>query len=122
MSDRHDRMIQEAGDSIGRIYALIVRICAHLPVPITLPDGPVIEGSEAIPAIKRVVEIIADQPITEEIQVGIWGGCLHWLSAAHLFTALIDHEDQTLWMEIEINLTTGGEALVTAGKLIAEQE
>lgn len=122
MSDHHDRMIQETGDRIARVYTLIVKICANLPLPIDLPSGMIIEGSEAIPAVKRAVEIIQDQPIPNDVQMGIWGGCLHWLSAAHLFTALIDNDDRVLKLEIEINLATGGEALVLAGKLLREQE
>lgn len=122
MSDNHDRMIHEVGEHIGRIYSLIASVCRALPLPINLPNGPVIEGSEAIPAVKRVVEIIEDQPVDEIIQAGIWGGCLHWLAAAHLYSALLDHEDQVLELEIGINLTTAGEGLVLIAKAIREQE
>lgn len=122
MSDNHDRMIQETGEHVGRIYQLIASVCRALPLPISLPDGPVIEGSEAIPAVKRVVEIIDDQPIDDVLKAGIWGGCLHWLAAAHLFTALIDHEDTVLKMEIEINLATAGEGLIVMGKALRELE
>lgn len=122
MSDNHDRMIQEVGEHIGRIYSLIASVCRALPLPINLPEGPVIEGSEAIPAVKQVVRIIGDQPVDEVLQAGIWGGCLHWLSAAHLFTALLDHEDLVLRMEVEINLVTAGEGLILIAQELREQE
>ncbi|GAB2714570.1 hypothetical protein [Streptomyces bullii] len=125
MSDESEREIQDLGRSIIGIYTLITRVCGLLPLPIRLPDfvDDVIHGAEMIEGVARVVDLIEDEPIDEDLQAGIWGGCLHWLSAAHLYGRYLELQEHLVSLEIRINLVTAGEALhIVAHELLDSQE
>ncbi|MFY3807656.1 hypothetical protein, partial [Escherichia coli] len=115
MSDEPDRQIENLDRALNSIYDLLASICSRLPIPITLPRGPVTDGN-AIPAVKRMIEIIDDQPLTHQLALGIWTGALHWLSAAHLLNALHIEWDHSLNLAAQLNLTTGGETLMVMSK------
>jgi hypothetical protein len=125
MSDESERETQNLGIAILGIYTLITRVCGFLPIPITLPDfaDNTLHGQEMIQAVTKVTEVIEDEPISEDLQAGIWGGCLHWLSAAHLFSRYMETGEHIVSLEIRINLVTGGEALGAAAReLIRSRE
>lgn len=50
-------------------------------------------------------------------------GCLHWLSAAHLYSRWMEHHEHLVSLEIRINLVTGADALHhVAAELIDSQD
>ncbi|MFB7596906.1 hypothetical protein [Streptomyces sp. NPDC056160] len=125
MSDESEREIQNLGIAILGIYTLISRVCGFLPIPITLPDfeADTLRSGEMIAAVVRITELIEDEPISEDLQAGIWGGCLHWLSAAHLFSRYMETAEHVVSLEIRVNLVTAGETLHSvAHELIDTQE
>jgi hypothetical protein len=125
MSDESEREIQTLGIALLTVYTLISRVCELLPIPITLPDfdGDVLHGPEMISAVTRVTELVEDEPISEDLQAGLWGGCLHWLSAAHLFSRFMQTGEHVVSLEIRINLVTGADALhIVAHQLTGNQD
>lgn len=124
MSDEHERETQELGNAILGIYTLITRVCGLLPIPISLPDFEEnhLDGAEMIEAVTRITDLVEDEPIGEDLQAGIWGGCLHWLSAAHLFTRYMETGERIVAMEIRLNLVTGGDVLHTVAHMLIDQQ
>jgi hypothetical protein len=120
MSDESEREIQTLGIAILGIYTLISRVCGFLPIPIELPtfEGDTLHGGDAIEAVTRITDLIEDEPIDEDLQAGIWGGCLHWLSAAHLFARFLETGEHVVSLEIRINLVTAGETLHTVAHML----
>ncbi|WHX19812.1 hypothetical protein QFW82_23575 [Streptomyces malaysiensis subsp. malaysiensis] len=121
MSDDADRQIERLDRALNSIYDLLVSICARLPIPITLPQGPATDGN-TIPAVKRMIEIIDDQPLTHQLTVGIWSGALHWLSAAHLLDMLRTEWDHSINLAVQLNLTAGGETLMVMSRDMKNQQ
>ncbi|MEU3899757.1 hypothetical protein [Streptomyces sp. NPDC045251] len=115
MSDEFERETQNLGNALLGIYTLIMRMCGFLPIPISLPyfEKDTLHGEQMIAGVSRVIELIEDEPIDEDLQAGIWGGCLHWLSAAHLYNRWMEHHEHLVSLEIRINLVTAGETLHT---------
>lgn len=124
MSDEFERQTRELGNIILAVYAMVIEVCGLLPIPIGLPDfeGDTLHGEEMISAVTRVTDLIEDEPIDELLQAGIWGGCLHWLSAAHLFTRYMETGEGIVAQEIKINLATGGEALHTVAHMLIDSQ
>lgn len=124
MSDERERETQELGNAILTIYTLITRVCGLLPIPISLPDFEEdhLDGAQMIEAVTRITDLVEDEPISEDLQAGIWGGCLHWLSAAHLFTRYMDTGERIVAMEIRLNLVTGGEVLHAVAHTLIDQQ
>ncbi|MFD4258218.1 hypothetical protein ACFWR9_11455 [Streptomyces sp. NPDC058534] len=125
MSDEFERETQNLGNALLGIYILITRVCGFLPIPISLPtfEEDVLHGEQMIEGVTRVIDLIEDEPIDEDLQAGIWGGCLHWLSAAHLYNRWMEHHEHLVSLEIRINLVTGADALhAVAHELIDPQE
>ncbi|WDO09939.1 hypothetical protein ME763_32130 [Streptomyces murinus] len=115
MSDEFEQETQELGNAILMVYVLITRVCGLLPIPISLPfeGADTLHGEDMIAAVIRAANLIEDEPIDELIQAGIWGGCLHWLSAAHLFIRYMEASEYIVGQEVRINLATSGEVLHT---------
>ncbi|MEV5592219.1 hypothetical protein [Streptomyces sp. NPDC052496] len=123
MSDEYDDEVYELGSHLMKAYQRLVKVCALLPVPITLPAGPVYDSRQIIPAVNRIVTIIDDQPVPTEVRSGIWGSSLHWLSAANLYTQYIATEgDEVLAMQIKLNAATAGEILHYMEELLTDDE
>ncbi|MGV4984534.1 hypothetical protein ACVB8X_14020 [Streptomyces sp. NRAIS4] len=124
MSDEFERQVRELGNIILTVYGMVIEVCGLLPIPISLPDfeGDTLRGDEMIAAVTRVTDLIEDEPIDELIQAGIWGGCLHWLSAAHLFSRYMETGEDIVSQEIKINLATGGEALHTVVHMLIDSQ
>ena len=123
MSDQPDYEAEDLTKVLVGIYVLIHKVCARLPLPIALPafDG-VFDSTEILPAVIRVTEIIQDQPVDEDIQAGLWGGCLHWLSAAYLFHQWLHSQEDVLATMVRINLVTAGDALVAVAEELTRSE
>ncbi|MFJ6730011.1 hypothetical protein ACIQPQ_34440 [Streptomyces sp. NPDC091281] len=113
MSDEFERETQNLGVTLLAVYALLRRVCTLLPIPITLPDfeDGVLHGQEMTDAAARVVELVEDEPLDEELQAGVWGAALHWLGAAHLFTRYTVTHEKVVALEIRLIIVTAHDAL-----------
>lgn len=125
MSDEFERETQELGNAILAVYLLITRVCGLLPIPISLPDfeEDVLTGERMMEGVARLIDLIEDEPISEETQAGIWGSCIHWHSAAHLYQRWMEHHEHLVATEIRLNLVTAGDVLHAVGhELIDSQD
>ncbi|MGW4850160.1 hypothetical protein ACWEPZ_02865 [Streptomyces sp. NPDC004288] len=112
MSDKHDEEVKYLGEALIRCYLVVAGVCMYLPVPISLPKGPLFDSQELIPAVARVVDLIEDQPVSTELKTGVFTGCLFWLAAAKLFARFVEQGgDPTAKAELELILIAAGEAL-----------
>ncbi|MFF8406925.1 hypothetical protein ACF06P_35520 [Streptomyces sp. NPDC015684] len=120
MSDESEREIQVLGNTILAVYSLLRRVCALLPIPIQLPDfdGDTLQGTEMNEAVTRVVDVIADEPIDELLQSGIWGASLHWLAASHLFSRYMEKNEDVVSLEVRINIVTAHDGLHLVEELL----
>lgn len=84
MADSDDEQMIEIGVDLARLYGAIAEACSALPVPIQLPGG-IIEPSECLDSIRRVVDIVKDIPMPEEQQANLFAACLFWLTGMDLF-------------------------------------
>jgi len=123
MSDASEWGMRNVAAELVDFYDLLVALVASLPIPISLPSGPAYDSKEIVPAVRRVVEIINDQPVSDEVKAGVWGVCLHWLSAAEMFTLLTARGwDEIRAQQALINLTAASVALEGLEEVLREQE
>lgn len=87
MADSQDMTMGYLASRIGDIYTAIALLCMSLPVEIVLPIGSV-SNVEVIPAVRRVAEIVEDQPMPEEVQAELFASCVFWLAAIDLYGLL----------------------------------
>ncbi|MFI0530301.1 hypothetical protein ACH3XX_09655 [Streptomyces scabiei] len=87
MADSQDMTMGYLASRIGDIYTGIALLCMSLPVEIVLPIGSV-SNVEVIPAVRRVAEIVEDQPMPEEVQAELFASCVFWLAAIDLYGLL----------------------------------
>ncbi|MER8233485.1 hypothetical protein [Streptomyces sp. NPDC094049] len=123
MSDKHEQDLNAISGPLGSCYLVIAKVCAHLPIPIELPVGIVLDSAVAVPAVVRVTELIQDQPVDEEVQSALFSACLFWLASVKLFsrfTAIKD--DPTAGVEIELILLVASDALSVAIDGLREEE
>jgi hypothetical protein len=113
MSDEPERETQQLGVALLAVYTLLMRVCGLLPIPIGLPDfeGDTLHGEEMNEAVKRVVNVIGDEPIDEILQAGVWGSALHWLAASHLFSRYMGTEDGIVALEVRMNIVLAHDGL-----------
>ncbi|MFE6362958.1 hypothetical protein ACFVP3_23540 [Streptomyces sp. NPDC057806] len=124
MSDESERETQLLGNMLLAVYTLLHRVCGLLPIPITLPDfdGDTLQGAEMNEAVTRVVEVIADEPVDELIQAGLWGAGLHWLSASHLLSRYMETGEDIVALEIRINIVTAHDGLHAVEDLLLQDD
>lgn len=124
MSDAFERETQVLGTMLITVYELLGRICEHLPIPIQLPgiDEDTFQGREMNEAAARVVEVIADEPVNELIQSGVWGAALHWLSGSHLFTRYLETREDVVALEVRLNLVTAHDGLHAVEDLLSRED
>lgn len=87
MADSQDMAMGHLAARLGDIYTAIALLCMSLPVEIIIPIGSV-SNVEVIPAVRRVAEIIDDQPMPEEVQAELFASCVFWLAAIDLYGLL----------------------------------
>ncbi|MDT0567901.1 hypothetical protein RM704_10535 [Streptomyces sp. DSM 3412] len=87
MADSQDMTMGYLASRLGDIYTAIALLCTSLPVKIVLPIGSV-SNVEVIPAVRRVAEIVEDQPMPEEVQAELFASCVFWLAAIDLYGLL----------------------------------
>ncbi|MFM9675788.1 hypothetical protein [Streptomyces brasiliscabiei] len=87
MADSQDMTMRHLASRLSDIYTAIALLCMSLPVEIIIPIGSV-SNVEAIPAVRRVAEIVEDQPMPEEVQAELFASCVFWLAAIDLYGLL----------------------------------
>ncbi|MFF4369644.1 hypothetical protein [Streptomyces sp. NPDC001594] len=124
MSDETDEMRAFLTEAIVTTYVALAEALTKLPVPITLPRGPVFQSKELTSAVSRVVEIIKDQPIDMEIQAHVWGASLYWNAAARLLGVWLHAEEpsKVAAVEIELVLNDAADAILHLTELLDRQE
>lgn len=123
MADEFERESQAMGLVLYTVYTLIAEVCGLLPIPITLPDfeDDTLRSTTMIEAVTRITEVIEDEPISEGIMAGLWGGCLHWLSAAHLLSLYTETGKPVVAMEIRLNTVTAHDTLHAVEHALLEE-
>ncbi|WDO05546.1 hypothetical protein ME763_07700 [Streptomyces murinus] len=108
MSGEFEREAQGLGNAILMVYVPIARVCGLLPILISLlfEEADPLHGEGVIAAVIRVTNLIEDEPIDEILQAGVWGGRLHWFSAAHLFIRYMEASECIVGQEIRNDLAT----------------
>ncbi|WHX19810.1 hypothetical protein QFW82_23565 [Streptomyces malaysiensis subsp. malaysiensis] len=104
MSDEIERDRAATARAVVLVYRLLAAVCRKLPVPISLPEGIIMDSASMIPAVRRTAEVIREEPLSEEHQAYLWGACLKWLAAADMLTALLrdwnDHRDWAILLTL----------------------
>ncbi|WP_282698019.1 hypothetical protein [Streptomyces sp. CC208A] len=113
MSDENDRMQTTLAVALVEVYETLRLIGLFLPIPIALPKGPEYKITEMAPAVRRMVELIQDQPMAEEEMALIWGAALTWCSAEMIFGRYLRDSDPVTAMQTQLLIQEAGEALIT---------
>ncbi|MFF8485179.1 hypothetical protein [Streptomyces antibioticus] len=85
MADRNDEMTAALATAISEVYNLLLHVCRLLPVPITLPISDHVPAPDAIPAIRRVAQLVPEQPIAQDASHRLYTAAIHLLSALDLY-------------------------------------
>ncbi|MYV56064.1 hypothetical protein [Streptomyces sp. SID3212] len=83
MSDEDDQLMIELRTGIGAVYAMLIAVCAALPIPVSLPTG-VVAGVEASEAVHRLTELVREIPLPEEQLANLSAGATLWLCATDM--------------------------------------
>ncbi|MER7807904.1 hypothetical protein [Streptomyces sp900116325] len=94
MSDFEDQAMRKMAAHLSESYSSLATICLNLPVPVTLPTGTV-SNLEVVPAIRRVMDIVEDQPMPELQQATLLAICAFWLGAMDIYSLLVREEFHT---------------------------
>ncbi|MFC8676704.1 hypothetical protein ACFUEN_28965 [Streptomyces griseorubiginosus] len=124
MADSNDLSHEGIATKLATQYAVLVRACEMLPIPIALPEpNAFMSNVEMVPAVRRVADIADAQPIPEEIQSHLFTAAIFWLTGMDLLGMLVTNE----WNEIRAfqalaALSMSGSALADLGVWVLEQE
>ncbi|MDG9703785.1 hypothetical protein [Streptomyces sp. DH37] len=121
MADHDDEMTGHLGEHLSKVYALLVMVCDHLPLPIALPTGFVM-GDEAITAVQRVAEIGRDQTLPEDRKAELVTGCLFWLGALDLLRIQMEEPHPVRVHSAAACLITAERNLASLGMWLAKEE
>ncbi|MER8083830.1 hypothetical protein ABTZ57_01375 [Streptomyces sp. NPDC094048] len=88
MSDFEEQATRKMASHLSRIYSGLATVCLNLPVAVTLPTG-AISNVEAVPAVRRVMAIVEDQPMPVQQQATLFAVCAFWLGALDLYGLVI---------------------------------
>lgn len=94
MSDQEDQALEKISAHLSRTYQALCHLAVNLPVPVTLPTRGV-TNIEAVPAVRRLMELAEDQPMPEEQQATLFATCAFWLGALDLYALLVANEFHT---------------------------
>jgi len=120
MADSQDMEMGRLASRIGEIYTALALICMSLPVEIVLPIGSV-SNIETIPAVRRVVEIVEDQPMPEEVQAELYASCIFWLAAIDLYGLLTEDYHEARVQSALANLIMADDSAGMVAEWIKDQ-
>lgn len=87
MSDFEDLAMRKIAQHLSVTYSGLVTICAALPIPVALPTVAV-SNLEAVPAVRRLMDITEDQPLPEQQQATLFAIAAFWLGAMDSYSLL----------------------------------
>ncbi|MFB6950194.1 hypothetical protein ACFCXP_11240 [Streptomyces niveus] len=87
MADSEDQAMERLAHHISMTYGVLATLCLSLPVAVTLPTG-LVSNLDVVPAVRRMMDIIEDQPMPEEQQATLFAACSFWLGAMDLYGLL----------------------------------
>jgi hypothetical protein len=120
MADSEDFVMGHLASRLGEIYTALALLCMSLPVEIVLPVGAV-TNIETIPAVRRVAEIVEDQPMPEEVQAELYASCLFWLGAMDLYGILTQDYHSVRAQSALANLITAEQSAREVAEWIKDQ-
>lgn len=91
MSDFEDEAMRKMAAHLSTSYTVLATVCLNLPIPVTLPTGAV-SNVEVVPAIRRVMDIVEDQPMPQTQQATLFAVCAFWLAGMDIYTLLAREE------------------------------
>ncbi|MFC7869651.1 hypothetical protein ACFUS2_00625 [[Kitasatospora] papulosa] len=91
MSDFEELATRKIAAHLSVTYSGLATLCAALPIPVTLPTGAV-SNLEAIPAVRRLMDITEDQPLPEQQQATLFAVGAFWLGAMDSYSLLVREE------------------------------
>lgn len=94
MSDFEDETTGKLAAHLSTSYTVLATVCLNLPIPVTLPTGAV-SNVEVVPAVRRIMEIVEDQPMPQQQQATLFAVCAFWLGALDIYSLLIRDEFAT---------------------------
>ncbi|MFD9756059.1 hypothetical protein ACFWZZ_00640 [[Kitasatospora] papulosa] len=91
MSDFEDETKRHLSTGIAQAYHDLTVVSAGLPIAIILPApvGTEIVLTDAIPAVRRAMILIEEQPLPEDPKDVFVAACTYWLAATDVFTMLV---------------------------------
>ncbi|MFI7014400.1 hypothetical protein [Streptomyces sp. NPDC050164] len=120
MADSEDFVMGHLASRLGEIYTALALLCMSLPVEIVLPVGAV-TNIETIPAVRRVAEIVEDQPMPEEVQAELYASCVFWLGAMDLYGILTQDYHSVRAQSALANLITAEQSAREVAEWIKDQ-
>ncbi|MEV0090439.1 hypothetical protein [Streptomyces sp. NPDC050738] len=91
MSDFEEQSMRKLSSHLSLTYTALVTVSKFLPIPVSLPTGP-ISNMEAIPAVRRAMALIEDQPLPEDVQAELNAAYAFWLAAMDVYALLATQE------------------------------
>ncbi|MEU6513648.1 hypothetical protein [Streptomyces sp. NPDC046978] len=88
MADSQEYMVEALSSHLSSTYKGLALVCSRLPVPIELPLAGA-TNLEAVPALRRIMEIVEEVPMPEDHQAELFAACTFWLAAIDLFGLLV---------------------------------
>lgn len=91
MSDFEDETRSHLSALIAVAYRDLTVICENLPIAITMPPATdkTVVLSDAIPAVRRAMILIEEEPLPESPKDMLVSACAYWLGAVDIFTMLV---------------------------------
>lgn len=91
MSDFEEQSMRKISAHLSVTYSGLATLCSALPIPVTLPTG-AISNQEAVPAVRRLMDIAEDQPLPVEQQATLFTVAAFWLGAMDSYSLLYREE------------------------------
>ncbi|WP_425832599.1 hypothetical protein [Streptomyces fractus] len=121
MADSQDLNIEDLAKKLSLTYQALALCCEQLPLPIALPRRGA-TNVEAEPAVRRIVELAAEQPMPEENQAHLFTAAIFWLTGLDVFRVLVmDGWNEVRALQMLSILTMTQDALQDLADWLSEQ-
>lgn len=94
MSDFEELAMSKLAGHLSATYTALAALSLSLPIPVSLPTGAGVDNTEAIPAVRRAMDVIHEQPVPEVIHAELNAAYAFWLAAMDIYALLTIHEFQ----------------------------
>lgn len=110
MADDFDAKMEEVSERILHNYLGLRSLSALLPIPVQLPEGNIV-GQEVLDAVRRLGEIVEDQPMPEQTQTAVAAAAGFYLASIDLFGLQLTHPETDRTLSLHCNLAGTWDAL-----------